>query len=356
MKKLGILIPVCLILATAVWAVTAGDAGDPLASLSYLQGTFAKTVQSAVDSKLDAAAGSGGASQSADAAETWTEIRLKQRDQLKGSTGTQILLLAGSARVESLKGTVVDATTGETVKEGGALTANHRYLAAEDTTASVAVTSKTAVLDYQGAAAFSYSDAVDYNAMAGALKTLNLFRGSFTGYGQGYDLEVAPTRLQALIMFIRVLGEEEAALNWKGTTPFTDIQKGSDAEKYVGYAYDHGYTNGYTANLFKPANPVNAHQYTEFMLRAMGYSSVANTDLSDTLERAWNNGVLREGEVEMLKAGTFLRAELVYISYYGLRASLPDGRQTLAESLQDKGVFTSAQWKAAQSAVPGKRL
>ncbi|WP_300807933.1 helix-turn-helix domain-containing protein [uncultured Desulfovibrio sp.] len=36
--------------------------------------------------------------------------------------------------------------------------------------------------------------------MAAALKQLNLFRGTFTGYGEGYDLELAPTRLQALIM------------------------------------------------------------------------------------------------------------------------------------------------------------
>ena len=62
---------------------------------------------------------------------------------------------------------------------------------------------------------------------------MHLFQGSLTGYGQGYDLEAAPTRLQALIMFIRVLGEEDAALAWSGTTPFTDIAKGSQAEKYV---------------------------------------------------------------------------------------------------------------------------
>ena len=41
---------------------------------------------------------------------------------------------------------------------------------------------------------------------------MHLFQGSYTGYGQGFDLEAAPTRLQALIMFIRVLGEESEAL------------------------------------------------------------------------------------------------------------------------------------------------
>ena len=139
---------------------------------------------------------------------------------------------------------VVDVTTGSAVPSGTALSVNHRYMVAEDTSALFTVTSKTAVVDYQGSYAFSLSDAVDYNAMAGALKTMHLFKGSFTGYGDGYDLEVAPTRLQALIMFIRVLGEEEAALAYIGSTPFQDIAAGSQAETYVGYAYSKGYTNG----------------------------------------------------------------------------------------------------------------
>ena len=146
-------------------------------------------------------------------------------------------------------------------------------MVAEDTEAAFTVTSKTAVVDYQGIYTFSDSNAVDYNAMAAALKGLHLFKGTFTGYGEGFDLEAAPTRLQALIMFIRVLGEEEQALDWTGTTPFTDIAKGTETEKYVGYAYSRGYTNGYSATQFKPAGAVNAYQYTEFVLRAMGYSS-----------------------------------------------------------------------------------
>ena len=157
-------------------------------------------------------------------------------------------------------------------------------------------------------------------------------------------------------MFIRVLGEEEQALDWTGTTPFTDIQKGSQAEKYVGYAYSMGYTNGYSATQFKPAGAVNARQYTEFVLRAMGYSSSANTDLSDTLLRAQNAGVLTSGEVEMLQRDPFLRAELVYISYYALDAWMPDGSRTLGDHLQDKGVFTSREREEARNMVTGWRL
>ena len=192
--------------------------------------------------------------------------------------------------------------------------------------------------------------------MAAALKALHLFKGTFTGYGEGFDLEAAPTRLQALIMFIRVLGEEDQALAWSGTTPFQDIQPGSQSEKYVGYAYEKGYTNGYTAASFKPAGAVNAYQYTEFVLRAMGYSSAENTDLSTTLTRAVAVGVLTNNEAAALQRETFLRAQLVYISYYALEASLPEDDWTLADELMDLGIFTSREWRQAGELVSTSRL
>ena len=261
------LITVCLLLTvTVVYALAAaGGASDPLASLSYLTGTFTDAVDQRVEEKLDAsdqALLNGDAAPSDGGAATWMETRLKAGDALTGSTGTGVLLLAGGMQVTFNSGAVVDVTTGTTVTSGSALTASHRYLVAEETTAVFTVTSKTAVVDYQGPYAFSYSTNTDYNAIAVALKTMHLFQGSFTGYGDGYDLEVAPTRLQALIMFIRVLGEENDALAYTGSTPFTDITSGTQSEKYVGYAYSKGYTNGYSATTFRPSQTVTASTWS----------------------------------------------------------------------------------------------
>lgn len=359
-KKLALLIPVCLMLAAVAFAA-GGGAEDPLVSLSYLTGVFTERVEDEVEERLEES--DEEILENAEKGEleetrtlTWTETRLKQDDILLGSTGTNVLLLAGSGQVVYPSGAVVDVTAGTEVPSGSALLLNHRYMVAEDTSAEFIVTSRTAVVDYQGSYRFVESDAVDYNAMAAALKMLHLFKGSFTGYGEGFDLEVAPTRLQALIMFIRVLGEEEQALAWTGSTPFTDISKGSDAEKYVGYAYEMGYTNGYTATTFKPGNPVNVHQYTEFVLRAMGYSSVSNTNLADTLIRAEEAGLLTSGETEFMLGQKFLRADLVYISYYALDSELPDGENTLADVLMDKDVFTKREWRDAEDLVSSDRL
>ena len=354
------LITVCLVLtSTVVYALAAaGGASDPLASLSYLTGTFTDAVDQRVEEKLDAsdeALLNGNEDLSGGTAATWAEVRLKEGDALTGSTGTGVLLLAGGAQVSFGSGAVIDVTTGTTVSSGSALTVNHRYLVAEDTAAVFTITSKTAVADYQGPYRFTYSASTDYNAIAAALKTMHLFQGSFTGYGEGYDLEVAPTRLQALIMFIRVLGEEDEALAYTGSTPFTDIAAGTQSEKYVGYAYSKGYTNGYSATTFRPSQTVTASQYMEFLLRALGYSSADNKDLSDTLANALANGVITEGELPSLQSGTFLRADLVYVSYYALDAPVAGSRQSLRDVLLDKGVFTAREASDAAALVTSGR-
>ena len=105
-------------------------------------------------------------------------------------------------------------------------------------------------------------------------------------------------------MFIRVLGEENDALAYTGSTPFTDITPGTQSEKYVGYAYSKGYTNGYSATTFRPSQTVTASQYMEFILRALGYSSADNKDLSGTLTNALTNGVITEGELAALQGGS----------------------------------------------------
>lgn len=360
-KKFLLLILSCTLLGSLAWALAAADKEDPLASLSYLTGEFWETVEEAVDKRLDKSdqklleeVEESGGEIEVELASAWTETRLKEEDVLEGTTGTGALLLAGAMEVHYDTGAVVDVTDGTVIPSGESLQAQHRYLVAEDTAAVFRVTSPTAVMTYQGPYDFRLSDTPDYNAMARAIRELHLFRGTEVATGEGFELENPATRIQALIMFIRVLGEEEEALAWEGEIPFKDVLDW--AKPYVGYAYEMGYTNGISPTAFGADMGATAQQYTEFVLRAMGYSSTANTDLSDTLQRAWEAGVLTEGEMENL--GTlpvFTRAEMVYISYYALFAELPDG-DTLADSLKSKDVFTSKEWKTAKAMVDTDRF
>ena len=354
MKKRA-LPPVLFVLLSGVCiycaAASGGSSNDPLISLSYLNGTFTDTVLQQIDAQRSGASASVSAN-----ADVWTETRLKSGDVLSGSTGTCVLPLAGGMVVSFSSGAVVDATSGTEVSSGSVLTVRHRYLVAEDTAAAFTVADKTAVLDYQGPYSLSYSSATDYNAMAEALKAIHLFRGSLTGYGSGFDLEVSPTRLQALIMFIRLMGEEDEALAYAGTTPFTDIAAGSEPARYVGYACSKGYTNGYTKTTFRPSQKVNAYQYVEFVLRALGYSSTGTTDLTGTLDRAVGCGVLTAGEEAMLARDAFLRAELVYVSWYALDAQVSGTEQTLRQTLLSKGIFTENENFSAAALISGPRI
>ncbi len=372
MKKKHLIVAAAVI--TLLFAVSAyaagGSSSDPLISLSYLADVFKPSVESAVSSKLDQSddtlyydalaainASSTESGTPVSVAESYAEMRLNKGEALAGSTGTNVIVLAGSVKVEFSSGAVVDVTTGSEVSSGSSLTVNHRYMVAESTSATFTVTSKTACLDYMGPYSFSTSNETDYTGMADALKALNLLKGSYTGYGSGYDLEVAPTRLQALIMFIRVLGEEEEALAFTGTCPFTDIAPGTNSYLYVGYAYEKGYTNGYSTTLFKPGMKVNAYQYTEFILRALGYSSAENTNISGALTNARDYGIITDGELDMLlTASPFTRAELVYLSYYALDAYLFESTTTLRQHLMDAGVFNTYQSITATSMVSGSRM
>ena len=106
-KKILLLLPFFLLLLAAVWGLAAGDAGDPLVSLSYLEGTFTDAVNSRVDQKLDAsdAALLSGAELSVPSGDTssWAESRLKQADALMGPTGVSVMLLAGQG-VDAMSG------------------------------------------------------------------------------------------------------------------------------------------------------------------------------------------------------------------------------------------------------------
>ena len=153
----------------------------------------------------------------------------------------------------------------------------------------------------------------------------------------------------------RMITGNGGLLAYTGSTPFTDITPGTQSEKYVGYAYSKGYTNGYSATTFRPSQTVTASQYMEFILRALGYSSADNKDLSGTLTNALTNGVITEGELAALQGGTFLRADLAYVSYYALDAAVSGSRQTLGDTLMDKGVFTVREKQAADALVTSGR-
>ena len=373
-----------LVLAGAVLAGCAagyaagGTAGDPLISLRYLTGTWLpglrtqaeervettsdRAYQTALAALNDCRTAAGGQPEGGAAASSGlTDRRVKRGDMLRLPTGSGLLLLAGSAQVIYAGGAVVDVTDGLTVGSSSALTPRHRYLAAENTAASVSITSDTAVICLEGACTITPSGEVDYNALAGALRDMGMFKGSDLGYGSGYDLERAPTRIEGLIMFLRLLGEEQAAQAYTGDCPFVDVPDWCRA--YTAYAYAQGYTKGVGKDaagrmIFGPQNTITAGEYVTFLLRTLGYrDSGADPDFAwnTSLAKGRETGVLTELEYQRLTERPFLRAQVAYLSYFALTAPRKDGG-ILLDSLDSRGSIDRAAVEAIMAGVEVQRL
>lgn len=365
----GLLALIVLISCAAVYAASGGES---LITQTYLEETYVPGVleqaQARVEEKTQSIYQSassvlegrhsaylnGGSFASA-----LTDYRFKEGDVLTLPAGSGVLLLAGGASVST--GTLVDVTAGTALSAGAALTARHRGLAAEGG-GTVTVTSDTAVLSLEGAYTIVPGSGVGYNALADALRDMGLFQGTGTAYGSGYDLEVAPTRLVGLVMFLRLIGEEGAALSSTAANPFVDTPAWCD--RYVAYAYEQGYTQGIGPGLdgrlyFGANTNITAGEYVTFLLRALGYTdSGTSPDFtwSTALDRAVELGVLTSAERTALNSGSFLRAQVVYLSYFALSAPLKDGSGILLDKTAASSGVDKSQLQAVMDGVAVSRL
>lgn len=384
MKKTIVLLLTAAVLVSGAAAYATGAlTGESLISKSYLTGTYVPDVEKQVSQRVQerteqvyqsaltalnqahsaylAQAGSGGTAGTGTYASALADLRFKKGDVITLSTGSGGMLLAGSGSVSYAGGAVVDVTAGETVPSGSALAPRHRYLAGENTTASLTITSDTAVLSVEGYYSLAPSGSVDYNALADALFEMGLFQGSGTTYGSGYDLENPTTRIMGVVMFLRLIGEEQAALSSTAVNPFVDTPAWCD--RYVAYAFEKGYTNGVGespsgALYFAPDRQISAEEYVTLILRALGYTdSGAAPDFTwDTaVSRAVSWGLLSSGEQAMLSQSQFLRAQVVYLSYFALNAPMKGGGVLLDRTVSSGGLNRS-QLEQVMAAVTVPRL
>ena len=177
--------------------------------------------------------------------------------------------------------------------------------------------------------------------LAGRLNQLNLFKGS----DKGYELSREGSRVEALVMLIRLLGKEETALSGDWTHPFTDVPAWAD--KYVGYAYESGLTQGSGATTFGTGK-ANAQMYFTFVLRALGKTDAGEYKVYDhAFELMGETGILStENDSYEVCSHPFWRADMAVISYRALSAQTADGKQ-LSQKLIADGVFTASDFSAA---------
>lgn len=168
---------------------------------------------------------------------------------------------------------------------------------------------------------------------AEALYELGLFKGTGTNPDGTpiFDLDKTPTRNQAIIMLVRLLGKEEEAKAGTWNIPFTDV---SDSMKpYIGYAYTNGLTNGYTATTYNGTAPIKANQYVTFVLRALGYESGNDFEVTSPWELSNKIGIT----ANPYSSTAFTRGDVALISLSALSCNTKDTGTPLFSVIQENG-------------------
>ena len=157
MKKLKIAaaaVCVCFLL-TVAYAANAGGANDPLVTLSYLNNTFARQVQTMVDETVSQRKtelvealdklikGQGGQTVPSGSGSVFSVVTLTQGQTLVGDVGCEVMLRVGTATCSTTDSVgLIDTTAGTNLGNGGALVTNHLYMVTISTR-SVKATSGT---------------------------------------------------------------------------------------------------------------------------------------------------------------------------------------------------------------------
>lgn len=182
--------------------------------------------------------------------------------------------------------------------------------------------------------------AANYTNCADSLHEMGLFQGT----QNGYDLDRTPTRAEAAVMLVRLLGKEAEAKALTYTAPFTDL-KGWE-KPYVQYLYSNGLANGTNRTTFHPTDKCTAQMYAVFLLRALGYSDTADFSYANAIETAREQGIYDTG---IINVQNFLRDDAAAASYTALSVSPKNSEGTLLDQLVSENAITEADAKRYQS-------
>lgn len=182
--------------------------------------------------------------------------------------------------------------------------------------------------------------AANYTNCADSLHEMGLFQGT----QNGYDLDRTPTRAEAAVMLVRLLGKEAEAKALTYTAPFTDL-KGWE-KPYVQYLYSNSLANGTNRTTFHPTGKCTAQMYAVFLLRALGYSDTADFSYANAIETAREQGIYDTG---IINVQNFLRDDAAAASYTALSVSPKNSEGTLLDQLVSENAITEADAKSYQN-------
>ncbi|MFI3226185.1 MAG: hypothetical protein R3Y09_02135 [Clostridia bacterium] len=322
-----------------VYAISAGGTqSDPIVTQSEVDSLLVEYIDDYLDGNLNAYTNPIETSVSNLISSTTDRICFVENDIISLDMGDKIVVRSGTYTLSGT-GSVVNLSTGEEIINPTSLTFGVQYIVTENSNLTLTVTSLNSHIYIQGAYTYSNIYNVQYVDYANALYDLSLFAGS----NYGYQLDRAATRIESLVMFIRLIGEEDEALAFTGTHNFTDVDAWAD--QYVAYAYNMGYTNGMTATEFGSTRYVRDLDYYTFILRALEYEDDIDFTWATAYEKALEIGIV---PTDFPSYYELYRDHLVFVSYNALELKMDDHDYTLAEHLIDNGTISSQIYAKSQ--------
>ena len=152
-----------------------------------------------------------------------------------------------------------------------------------------------------------------YAVSAGSSETLNSL-GLFLGTDDGYELDRAPTRAEAAVMLVRLLGKEAEVKETNFEHPFIDVPEW--ASSYVGYLYENKIADGINYNEFGSDDKCYAYTFCTFILNALGYVDGKDFNYDGVVESATESGLMEfvdeVGAIEFATSLGLLSNDLIY--------------------------------------------
>ncbi len=166
---------------------------------------------------------------------------------------------------------------------------------------------------------------------------LGVLQGTTSGVDAEY-LAKGTTRIQAVIISLRLAGKEDEAYEFEGTDNFADADEvqwadGKAALAYVKANPELGWA-GSTSGKFFPYEAASAQMIYKVLLEVLGYKQDVDFTWGETLEFAEEVGLVKVADVTELTNN-----DVAIAIVEALKANVKDGEKTLAETLVEAGAI-----------------
>jgi len=194
----------------------------------------------------------------------------------------------------------------------------------------------------------AFAASYTYSTQAQKLYDLGLYKGS-SATGFEPDLGSALDRQQGVVMLIRLLGKEPAALALTSSEVnatliiFSDADKlASWAKKHIAYAVLYKYVAGLPNGTFAPNNPLTGKEFCTMLLRALGYT-VDAAGYAGACYQLSNIGGITFAEAAKFNEKELIRDDMVGIAYGVLNANYKTTGKSVIQTMVESKVVTEAQ-------------